>query len=944
MTKKNLRVLAITPLVAASLIFSSISPTAISGASLSEQNQETEVVVVYKNNSGKEKILNQAITVLDQLVALNALKVTLTEASINDLKADPDIKYIERKANEEVELLGNPAQWNVEAVNAPDAWADGYTGQGIKVAIIDSGVSIHSELPNVAARLSFVDDDPTTTYNEASPDDHIGHGTHVAGIVGAKRDGGLIANADIVGVAPDVSLYSLKALGGETGSLYDVIEAIDWAINHDMDIINLSLGSPTHVQLLQDAVNRAYQAGILLVGAAGNDGVGTPVNYPAKYDSVIAVSSVDSYKRISDFSSTGPEVEFTAPGSSINSTYTGSTYSYANASGTSQATPHVAGFLALLMQKYPTMSASGLRVMLQKYADDLGNTGRDEYFGYGFINYLAFDDQAPAEVSSLRVNNTSTNSITISWTNPYDQDFSKALIMVNGVKVGESTKTQNSFTIQNLKQATEYQITVKTVDTKGNVSTGTGLSASTSADTQAPSEVKASQISNVSANSAMISWINPEEADFAKVNIYLNGQIVSSVAKSAQTNFTFSGLKPETSYSALLKTVDQLGNESAGIALNFTTAKAADEPPVQQPVPSAPGEFTEIPVTKEIWTEKEETIEVDASNIENAAKLIFAPQVWDELQAADKDLLIHLDRGLITLPEETLAEINLNNETAITVDIENPSFSNGQKMITDILKIEVLDENSQQPVKVFSKPITLSLELNAGTSITSGAATFGAVYNEELKQWQFAGGKISGNLFVIETKQTGAFAVLENSKTFTDIKSHWARAEIEHLASRLIIQGKTEDAFVPNEQVTRAQFIVLLARMLSIPTAELEGTFKDVTASQSWSAAYIEAAYRYGITTGFADSTFRPNQVITRQEMAAMIVRALKVEKPEALSASITSGTFKDDRNLSTTFKEEIYIATKAGLLKGRADGSFDPLAKATRAETSVVLYRALNK
>lgn len=734
-----------------------------------------------------------------------------------------------------------------------------------------------------------------TISNESSPFDNNGHGTHVAGIVGARIGGPTSGGREFAGVAPDASLYSLKVMDGEQGSILDVIEAIDWAIANDMDIINLSLGLSDHVQLLKDAVDRAYKAGILLVGAAGNDDVGFPVNYPAKYDSVIAVSSVDRGKTISSFSSTGAEVEFSAPGGGIASTYVaGGISTYAQMDGTSQATPHIAGFLALLKQKNPTKTAPELRVELRKYAEDLGVQGRDDLYGYGFINYTVLDETAPGNVSNFKTTGTESDSIIVSFTNPADADFSKTKLYLNGVFSGETAG--DSFTFTSLNADTEYQITARTVDVNGNTSEGVSIMAKTRAlpDATPPAEQELPGTPTEPGNQA---------------------QPPVSPAPS------------------------QPGNQEQ-LPVNPAPSLPLPSGPIEAaPVPVQNGEFL---VSEEKWTETNNKIEISVPA--KASKFVFTPGVWNELKMARKDLSISLNGLSVLMPKENIAALTLKNKTEINFSPITATPPKGANLKSELIMIEMVDQVSKTAIKSFNKPINIAFDIPAATSTAAVKPTFGVRHDSG--QWQFAGGNIRGSQFVIQTKQPGSFAIMENSRTFTDIKGHWAQPEIEDLSARLIIQGKTADQFSPNEEVTRAQFVVLLTRMLSIPTAEYAGTFKDVTASQSWSASYIEAAHRYGITTGFADGSFRPNQIIiTRQEMAAMIVRALKAEKPEALlSSSKTTKPFTDDRKLSTTFKQEIYLAAKAGLIKGRANGSFDPLDKTTRAETSVVLYRALHK
>lgn len=598
-TGKKVKQTIIVPILVSGLIANSIIPTHVLASSTIEQQQEFNVIVVYKNSNGKEKIKAHALTVKQELDTLHAVSVTLSHDGLHTLQRDPDIAYIQH--DEEIQLLsqGPLPQWNVEAVNAHKAWEEGFTGAGVKVAVVDSGVSLHPEL-NVIERISFLENDPGTQNDESSPEDFDGHGTHVAGIIAAKKGGGTMGGRDIVGVSPDVELYSLKVVDVASGSILDLIKAIDWSIENDMDIVNMSLGLSSDSPLLRDAVNRAYAAGIILIGASGNDGVGTPVNYPANYESVIAVSSVTQSKTISDFSSTGQQVEFTAPGSSIISTskmLPGQQGTYANLSGTSMAAPHVAGFLALLKQKNPHMSASELREELQWYVDDLGEEGRDELFGYGFINYLALDTEPPANITNLQTSSVSDQSISLSWTNPTDEDFEKALISLNDEMIGETT--ENTFTIHELLPDTEYQIVISTTDKRGNKSDGVLLVVQTLASSDEENaeepeqpveepiqvdeepqtitleEINHFQVSNKTSDSISVEWLNPNHVDFEKVNLYLNGELTSEVSYP-NSSYTFSQLASSNQYAITAKAV-YAGSESEGITITVETEPLHNE-------------------------------------------------------------------------------------------------------------------------------------------------------------------------------------------------------------------------------------------------------------------------------------------------------------------------------------------------------------------------------
>lgn len=223
--------------------------------------------------------------------------------------------------------------WGVKRVNAGAAWSR-TMGQGVKVGIIDTGMDYtHPDLKaNYAGGYNALDASKT-------PLDDNGHGTHVAGTVGAVSDG-----AGVVGVAPKASLYAVKVLNAQgSGSYSGIVDGIQWAVNNKMNVVNMSLGSPSGSPAIQKAVEAAYKAGVTLVMAAGNDS--GPVNYPAKYPQAIAVAASDSADKIASFSSRGPEIAVIAPGVAVYSTYMGGIYK--SLSGTSMASPHVAGLAAL---------------------------------------------------------------------------------------------------------------------------------------------------------------------------------------------------------------------------------------------------------------------------------------------------------------------------------------------------------------------------------------------------------------------------------------------------------------------------------------------------------------------------------------------------------------------------------------------------------------------
>lgn len=369
------------------LVFSSYTPLVVNA----EENQEKEVIVVYKNENGKDDIVEESKKVEYEFQTVPAMSVVATEEDLKKLESNSNIEYIEENVTfsitetKPLEVLSSVQngstddnQWNIKATNAQNSWNEGYTGDGIKVAVLDTGIATHNEL-KIAGGVSTVD------YTTSWQDDN-GHGTHVSGIIAAQPDIKTVNGVDITGVAPDVDLYAVKVLNSSgSGTLQDILQGLDWAIANDMDIINLSLGNLEYSQLFEQMINDAYAKGILIVAASGNNGLQDSVHYPAKFDNVIAVTSVNESLNISDFSSTGNEVDFSAPGEDIISTYTGGTYVFS--SGTSQAAPHVTGMLAVLKEEYPQLTNSELKALLSKNTKDLGVAGQDSYYGYGMIYY-----------------------------------------------------------------------------------------------------------------------------------------------------------------------------------------------------------------------------------------------------------------------------------------------------------------------------------------------------------------------------------------------------------------------------------------------------------------------------------------------------------------------------------------------------------------------------
>ena len=339
----------------------------------------------------------------DRLILADALTGELRQASgdvwlvenerdLAALRGAGLVVYAEPNCTLEVEANS----WHIEAVHAPDAWmhtdgAGNYDrrGAGVTVAVIDSGVDASNRDLNPDNILPYRD------FGNSENGVDMWHGTFVAGIIAAQLNNGL----DIDGVAPDVRILPVTITSGGVSDAFTAIRAIEYAASR-ADVINLSIGGGAASAFLERTCRNAVRGGTILVAAAGNYKSGETtsnktVSYPAGYDCVVSVSSCKRYGDSAEFDSLysyyNSAVNISAPGSSIRSLYLeGGT---AVASGTSFAAPIVSAMAAMAKQTNPAINSERFLSLLEATSTDLGEPGRDDYYGAGFVNIRAFLDK-----------------------------------------------------------------------------------------------------------------------------------------------------------------------------------------------------------------------------------------------------------------------------------------------------------------------------------------------------------------------------------------------------------------------------------------------------------------------------------------------------------------------------------------------------------------------
>ncbi|GHD35628.1 S8 family peptidase [Halioglobus pacificus] len=313
-----------------------------------------------------------------------------------------------------------PIQWHYPLIQLPTAWNTTVGSPEAIVAVIDTGIlSAHPDLAgqlvpgyDFVSPLDLAQDGDGIDPNPEDPGGNSPatasfHGTHVAGTVAARGNNGIGG----AGVAYGARIMPIRALGEDSGTSFDVNQAIRFAAGLPNDsgtvpaqpasVINLSLGGGGFSQAEQNLVNEVRSRGIVVVASAGNESTAAPA-YPASYDGVISVSAVDLQRRLAGYSNTGSRIDVAAPGGDgsvdlngdgypdgvLSTGASGNGFTYRFLSGTSMAAPHVAGVIALMQSVNPNLTPDQVDQLLRRgeLTDDLGAAGRDDRFGHGLIN------------------------------------------------------------------------------------------------------------------------------------------------------------------------------------------------------------------------------------------------------------------------------------------------------------------------------------------------------------------------------------------------------------------------------------------------------------------------------------------------------------------------------------------------------------------------------
>lgn len=493
---------------------------------------------------------------------LSGFSAELTRAEVAEVRADPRVEKVVKDGRVRASANQVPAPWGLDRLDQrslPLDRAYGYAqaGAGVTAFVIDSGIRAgHTQFGGrVGGGVRFYDGGE----GDADSSDCAGHGTHVAGIIGAST----------YGVAKGVREVPVRVLDCDGGGWNsDVIAGLDWVVAHQpvgRSVINLSLGGNASNEV-DAAVARTVAVGIPVVVAAGNAGWNACEYSPARAASAITVAASDSRDRRAGFSNYGRCVDLFAPGVSILSTSAASDSATLTQSGTSMAAPHVTGLVARLLQAEPSLTPAQISARLTststagKITDPAGSPNRLAYAAGPARRVPA----APTKISVRRSDRTASASI--GWTAPADWGTSPITAYkisrdgtdnnLRGATTVTVPASRRSVTLTNLRGNRTYHLTVRAVNgvgagavAKADLSTGT-------VPLSTPTKVRVSTKS-YRKRTAKISWSLPTDSGGKKITgyrVYRSGKNTSGKGPYARTvsakkrSFTFTKLKRNTTY------------------------------------------------------------------------------------------------------------------------------------------------------------------------------------------------------------------------------------------------------------------------------------------------------------------------------------------------------------------------------------------------------------
>lgn len=861
----------------------------------------------------------------DHTIRVSLIKVLSTDARrvIEQLQQSSNVEYIELNTRLEIQVntttFDTKDQYYLDQTRLRDARNLVEINTDLTIAVLDTGVDLsHPDLiGNLVTGVNLID-------SKKTPQDDHGHGTMVAGIIAATGKYGY------EGILPKINIMPVKVMHANgSGDSLTVSKGVRYAVDNGADIIALSLADFNYSKKLAEEMAYAESKNVLVVAATGNGG--NPVQYPAAYPTVLAVGAVDQQDRVAAYSNFGQQVDVVAPGTSIYSLKLGG--GYRSSTGTSMAGPQVVGLAALILSKYPDYTPAQVRNLLRYATSDIGTMNWNEKTGYGRIDAIAAL-LAPLPADIYEPNNSAAEAKVA----PLGKQVNAALNATNDI---------DWFTI-----TVPYDGNLR-IDWQRDTSSPTTSLRMTLYDAQMV------EISTFSSRLDAYLAANVKKGTY-RVKIEVLGPLVNT---GLQYSFTSSFRIYDDAYGNNHSSATAFAVPITQGELSGTLSKDYEEDWFAFHIPIE-GEFsymlyTDTPsidtVVTVIKPNNQRTV-TDKSGFQNGNV------EQDTFQVSEGTLLIGIrnyyeqaTNGIYTLQWNYRPEMVDNNEpnnslfAATTLKLKQPVYGYIASIADyDYFKFTVEEEGIYQ-VAGSNFPAKVRPSMSLYNAKYERIAIVSLKDNET--QFSHQSWLTKGTYFIridARTKFTNQLYSLMVEKVdtlFRDLSNHWAQDSINHLASIGVIKGYEDKTFRPNNAITRAEFVHLLVKSLGITSATNVNVlpFTDVTDTY-WARDSIRIAYFSGLVTGYENNTFRPEGVISRSEMVAMLARGLDL-KPVGNSSSIRpNGQLAvqkfTDINQTNWYTDALSVLQQLDMINGFNDGTFRPNANTSRAEAATMLAR----
>lgn len=806
-------------------------------------------------------------------------------------------------------------QTYLQQIKAEEAWHVAKANTDITIAIVDTGVDMnHPDLQDNLVR--------GTNYVQPlrPPQDDNGHGTSLAGIIGAKGNN----KSGITGLLWDARIMPIKALDKNgTGDEHKLGQGIRYAVDNGAKIVLLSLGLYKYSPFLEEVVQYAEEQGVLLIAATGNDG--RDVKYPAAYPTVLAVGGVDHNNVVVKDSNFGPEVDIVAPWYVYTTTLDDERYGYNK--GTSMAAPQAAAVAALVWAKYPHLKPYQIREHLRMTAEDLQQTGWDAQSGFGLLR---------ADQALIQPYNEHAGTLIA-------ERESAMILPINSIRKGYLSSSINSqwysletaydgsvtLHITGLGEGVIQQLELiyyKDDSNKGQVFTDL-TSPITLQVQKGYSHIQVKYASTVTSQSPLsflvasdfLIYSDPFEENDRQYTAYVLPDGITSVVGTfhqvndedwfvlhvEQSGTLRVNVFPDTNRMDLELLVFKQG-ERITLA-NYYDNFGGGQTEYSRKLDVLPGKYF-IRVKNVIAEEAYPVVGEYTLNIDYERKYIDPYEPNDRAFQATTAMLNHPYTGVISEDDVDWFTFSITEHSQVTVELTDIPLD---RMMTMTLLTNTQQQLDKQTNSLGERLLKSEYFLAPGTyyvSLTANQSFEYQMYNLNITAKEVVAG-------------------------LTDIKGHWAEAHIEKMIQAGIVNGYSNHRFYPDRSITRAEAVTIITNALNLTASNNTLVFSDVEADH-WAFQNIALAVESGIVQGYPDGTFKPDQPTTRVEMAAMIANAMKLSTSRTSSAPFT--------DVSTThWAADILAAMKKdGWIEGYEDGSYKPSRRATRAEFVTFIAR----